>query len=364
VRILLTIGTLNVGGTETQLCRLARELTDSGHEVVVFALDVGGPLARTLDEGGIPWRAFGWRGPLDVATTLRFWKAIKDARPDVCHAFLFRAYSWTIPGAALARVPARIQGRRGLNRSLSPRLFDKNFKKVANRLTHVFVANSEAVANDAVEHERISSTRVRVIRNGVDIPAPAGGVDRQPPVGLMVANLIRYKGHADLIEALGLLDRPPVVRLAGIGPEEEILKRQVKLAGLERVCIFEGLVPSASRLFQEVQFGVLASHDEGLPNALLEGMAAGVPMIATAVGGVPELIEDGVSGLLVPASDPLGLARAVNTLAADPALRQRLGAEGRRRATGLSWDVCRRAHLELYHDVLGRRLRSRTGLGL
>jgi glycosyltransferase involved in cell wall biosynthesis len=367
--VLLVIGTLQLGGTERQVCRLARELSAAGHNVTVFALASGGPLAEELDRTGIPWQAFGYQGlsfhdarrrlrpwmiVAELAKLARLGRAIRRLRPDVCHTFLFWANVLALPLATAARVPVRVSGRRGLARSLPGKRGYRRLQRLSNRCAHAIVANSVAVADDAVQYERPALGKVHVIANGVDVAGATAPVERCPPTGLIVANLLAYKGHQDLVDALRLLDRPPRIRAVGEGPERDRLEAVIRRYGLGAALVLEGAVPQTAPLFQQVQFGVLASHDEGLPNAVMEAMAAGVPMVATAVGGVPELIEHGRSGLVVPPRDPRALAAAIHRLASDPALRVRLGSAARARITEFSWPVCLGAHLRLYQGLLSR----------
>jgi glycosyltransferase involved in cell wall biosynthesis len=167
----------------------------------------------------------------------------------------------------------------------------------------------------------------------------------------MVANLIPYKGHDVVLDALARLADPPSLRLAGGGAERDRLATRAAELGLAGRVEFLGAVAGAEHLWAAAQFGVLASFQEGLPNAVLEAMASGVPVVATAVGGVPELVDDGVTGLVVPPGDPAALAGAIDALAGDAALRVRLGAAARQAAGAYSWARCTDAHLRLYTEV-------------
>jgi glycosyltransferase involved in cell wall biosynthesis len=365
VKLALVVGTLRVGGTEVQACRLAAQLSDAGHEVTVLVLGESGPLATTLRRSGIPFAVFSYTGLLarnrrgrrrlrvrDLAKLYAFARALHALKPDVCHAFLYWSYVFAMPVAAIARTPVRVSARRGITRagdsSVRARL-----ERASNRFAHVIVANSCAVASDVVSHERVSPSRVVVIPNGVDVPAKRAELRREPAVGLMVANLIEYKGHADVVSALTMIDDPPVIRMIGEGPERGALQRQIRVAKLESVAVLQGAICDAAELFVDVQFALLASHEEGFPNAVLEAMAAGLPVVATRVGGVSEVIEDGVHGLLVPPRTPAALAAAIERVALDPTLRCRLGRAARERARDYSWDRCTRSHEHLYQGLPG-----------
>jgi glycosyltransferase involved in cell wall biosynthesis len=231
---------------------------------------------------------------------------------------------------------------------------DRTAGLLSNRFAHVVVANSSEGAREAIRDESLKPEKVRVIHNGVDIPRVAGNPETKPPVGLMIANFIPYKGHRDLIQALSQLSDVPMIRLVGDGFERSVIEEEVMRAGLGGFVRFEGRVMEAKTLYVEAQFGLLVSHQEGMPNAVIEGMAAGIPMIATAVGGIPEILEDDVTGLLVPPQNPPALATAISRLVQDPQLRARLGTAAREKAKEWSWDHCTDRHLALYREFGAR----------
>lgn len=363
LRIVLVLGSLDIGGTETQVARLACELRARGHDVTLAVLTDTGPLGPRLEACGVPIVSFGVAGfrrrkadgRLDITSTLRslagvayLYRWLRRSRPDVVHAFLFWAYVIVLPMAWLARVPLRISGRRNLGtEKLAYRLYPL-LETVADRCSHYAVANSLAVAR-VVEKGSLTSDRIVVIPNGVDAPRSPAEVRVQPPRIVMVANLIAYKGHADLIQAAAELAVPVTIDCYGEGPERAALERLIAQRGLQRMVRLHGTVEGASREFLRAQLAVLPSHEEGLPNAVLEAMAAGVATVATRVGGVPELIEHERTGLLVSPHAPRELASAIDRLARDPQLRERLGTAARRHVEQqFSWDECVRAHEELY----------------
>ena len=144
----------------------------------------------------------------------------------------------------------------------------------------------------------------------------------------MVANLRPEKNHAELLRALALLSCPPRVRLVGDGPERASLEELVSDLGLADTVEFAGFVPDAAACFASAQFSLLVSQFEGLPNAVLESMAWGVPVVG-AIPGIAGLIEDDVEGLLVPPGERQALAAAIEAMSTDAALRVRLGAAAR-----------------------------------
>lgn len=371
LRIALIVGTLERGGAEGQVCRLAQELQGAGHEVRVFAQTAGGPLENTLRSSGVPYSVYEYRGWVrtpgnkirraiaSIRPLLVLWRDLRRWRPDVCQAYLYQAYLWNMIGARFAGVPVRIAYRRSLAYDSARQWTARAVQWLSKRCTTIVVANSTAVAESVRVVEHLPASSVEVIRNGVDLAPEPADVTHQPPVGLMISNLIPYKGHDVVIDALLRIDNPPRIELIGEGVERNRIEDRIRSDGLAEVVEVRGAVDGAAKAWAKVQFGVLASDQEGLPNAVLEAMAHGVPVVSTAVGGVTELIEHDVSGVLVPPRDPDAMAQAIERVAGDPLLRQRMGEQARARAATFSWDACRDAHLDLYRR-LGAGARGRA----
>ena len=363
LRIVFVVGSLEIGGAEMQAVGLATRLVLRGHDVRMIALMRGGDLEQDLHDAGIPYRILhierligrSDRGRLDAGETLRGIRILarlsrwfRRESIDVVQAFLLWPSAITLPLAAISGVHVRISGRRNLGTDVAGRRYPV-VERVAARASNHVVAVSRAVA-DAVVAQGVPGRKIRIVYNAVELPpSPAGAVRNQPARGVMIANLIPYKGHRDLVEAMKLLDDPPALDCFGDGSERETLERLIADADLTDVMTLHGLVPHASRRYLDAQFAVLASHEEGMPGAVLEAMAAGLPVVATAVGGVTEVVRDGETGLLVPPHDPLQLSRAIQRLASDPDLRAELGRNARREAgERFSWDRCVREHELLY----------------
>lgn len=374
-RVALAIGTLEIGGAETQLVGTARRLCALGVEVHVVLLTGGGPLLALLEQDRIPVHSLGYPGIRfrDARRRLRPWLVLVDGlrllgavrllrahRVDVLHAYLFHSYALLVPLAWVAGVPVRIAARRGLNAGQPDNPLVRLGTWLSTRLATAVVANSTAVAEDAHVNECVPRPKLHVIPNAVDLPDRLAQPERDAPVGALVANLIHYKGHLDLVQALAGLDDPPRIRCYGEGPMRPQVEAAVAAAGLEEVLVLEGRVPRARDRYADAQFAVLCSHSEGMPNAVLEAMAAGLPVVATDVGGCAELVENDVTGLLVPPRDPAALGAALRRVAADAAFRAAAGREGRRRAEAFSWDACAQAHLDLYSALLSGTRRRRT----
>jgi glycosyltransferase involved in cell wall biosynthesis len=221
----------------------------------------------------------------------------------------------------------------------------------ADRITTV----SDRVRGELDEHYGVEGATV--VGNGVDADQfqpggeelrSDGDGDREsgddPGYVLYVGRLDYPKGLPDLVEAAErVLDRHDVeFVVTGKGPQRESLERRVEEAGIEDRVRFTGYVPRERqiRLYQNATAFVLPSHYEGLPTVLLEAMACGTPAVSTTVGGCPEVIEDGVDGLLVQPGDPPALSEAIGRLVADPDLRARMGANARRTILdSYTWDT-------------------------
>ena len=339
LRIAFVVGTLNRGGTERQILILGSALIAQGHPVTVICLDNAGDQAADARAAGIRICEIGFRG-LERSVLLnpfplicRFRQAIREASPDVVHCFLYWSYLLGVPIARSVGVPVVVSSRRSLSTAATYHRLLVPWERACDRLAHAVVCNSGAVLEDAVRHTGLPRRKAVVIWNGVQLPAAIVQSANRPQRVLIVANLIPYKGHTVALAAFARMraELPALearLQLAGSGPEETSLRAQAREYGIEGDVQFVGSVADVPALLDECSFTVLPSLSEGMPNAVLESLAHGRAVVASAVGGVPEILDRG-GGILVPPGDPEALADAMTTLLANPDLAVRMGAEGR-----------------------------------
>jgi glycosyltransferase involved in cell wall biosynthesis len=351
LRVEFLIGSLDVGGAERQLVRLANALDPERFEPHIVTMMAGGPLEADVRPGirvthltlrrASERRRTGQKGWIVQGLRLlyRLYAHLRAEQPDVLHAYLPAAYVMGALTGWTARIPVIIAGRRGLT---SYHVYDvfrwRMLARLANRIVAVHLCNSEAVRSFAMEREGIPRDRTFVIPNGIDLPvAPAPPLEapwRAPVTAAMIANFTAYKGHTDVLRAMRRVAaaRPGFkVVLFGEGRERREIEGLSAELGLNGSVVLAGARPDAARFLPGFDFSLLASTQEGFPNAVMEAMASGVPPLATAVGGVPELVDDGVTGVLVPPSDPERLADALIWMIDHPDERRRMGEAARAR---------------------------------
>lgn len=242
-----------------------------------------------------------------------------------------------------------------------------HLEKSLHKYACAIIGNSQAVVRDLIS-EGVHKDKVNLIYNGVNIYPYQDklyrdklrdiyGINSDELVIIMVANLIKYKGHEDLIKALSIFSKqfPDPWRLILIGRDEGLklpLCELIDTLRLKEKILFLGELKSAEHLVSIGDIGVSASHEEGFSNSILEGMAAGLPMVVTDVGGNSEAVLDHETGLVVPPHSPLHLAAALLTLAIDPQMRQDLGRSARKRVQDVfSVEACINAYKNLYHSL-------------
>jgi len=240
------------------------------------------------------------------------------------------------------------------------------------------IGNSQSVLDQLRDEERVPRDKLVLIYNGIDLEPfdrPLVRASKRKQLGLsedtlvlaIVANLISYKGHADLFTALGSIKSklPTGWALLVIGRDDNIgdqLKKQAQTLGIADHVHFLGERLDVVELLRISDVGLLCSHEEGFSNALLEGMAAGLPMIATNVGGNAEAIVDGVTGFLVPARAPEAMGQAILRFARDPALARQMGLAGPARVEhNFSLEACVNSYEAFYRRVMGADAPFNTG---
>jgi glycosyltransferase involved in cell wall biosynthesis len=351
-RVLHLITSSGIGGAESALAELCARLDRSRWEPTVVCLKEPGATAARLRALGVEVLSLGMRQAADAGSVGEFLlgaarlpRLLRGRRFDVLHSFLFRAN-------LLARVTARRLGSpRVVNAVRVTPEEERPWMRRVDRLTcrrvDRFLALSEHLAQDLRTRLPVAPERVVVIPNGVDLAAADAALAVGRPaarhaLGLypsdlalaFVGRLHRQKGLKQLLGAFfTLLQTHPTAKLllAGGGPEREALASAVAGLRLQPFVRFLGPLPTPWPLLAAADLFVLPSLWEGMPNALLEAMAAGLPCVATTVGAVPEVAGGGEGALLVPPGDAAPLLRALLELADDPARRRELGARGRRR---------------------------------
>ena len=332
----------DIGGTERMVLHLAERIDRARFEPIVLSLVGGGALIEACRERGIEAAPLDCRHPLDRRAWRRFCGLVRARRVDLVHLYGLRA---NLPGRPLARWAGARAVVAGI-RNIDPwrRWYHVALDRLTARWVDLFISNSEAGRRAAIERERFDPSRVITIHSGIDERPAADGFDREAlrrkfdvdpaarPVVSVIANLFPQKRHRDLIDATGALAErfPGIVFLcAGRDAMNGENQRDAAERGVGERFRWLGYIAEVGEVIAAADFGVLPSAFEGLPAAILETTAMGRTVIATPVGGVPEIVRDGENGLLVPVGDARALAAAIERLATDACLRVRLAARAR-----------------------------------
>jgi glycosyltransferase involved in cell wall biosynthesis len=285
---------------------------------------------------------------------------MRRLRPDVVHANSSKAGVLGRIAAALAGVPIRIFTVHGWAFKAYAGLASALYRWVdrgVQPLTTMTVCVAERERTAGLAARTCHPDLTVVIPNAVDLEAvPRARLDGDPPQVVTVGRLAAPKDPLTLVHALARIDATPFRALVvGDGPDRASVEAEVRALGLQAVVELAGIRGDVAGLLASGDVFVLSSRSEGAPMSILEAMAAGLPVVATDVGGVGELVAHGVTGLLAPPGDPDALAAALERLLADPALRRTLGAAGRERARErFDLRAARQAHVALYTRELER----------
>ncbi|TMA21473.1 MAG: glycosyltransferase [Deltaproteobacteria bacterium] len=370
VPVLHLVNRFWIGGAERQFVeRLRRH--PAGFRAVVGCLETSGPMLEPVRAMGYEPEVFSLKGTLLQANT-----AVQVARM----AALIRAegirivHSTDFNTNLLGFAAARLSGAKSVISRLDLGHLRAGFgrwhretEKLTARFADLVVTNADAVREVCIREEGVKPENCVVVRNGIDLEsfdalaaeglkAPLPVPDDMPTVAV-IGNLWPVKGHRTLVEAVARLpEELHHVRFlcAGEGPEREHLAERIARLGLAERVLLLGHRLDIPGILARAGAACLCSSAEGLSNALMEAMAARLPIVATRVGGNPELVHDGDNGFLVPFGDADALACALRTLLSSPEQAREMGLRGRRRVeTDLSMDRMAQGHGALYRRALG-----------
>ena len=367
VRVLHVVKVAGVSGAENHLLLLLPALRERGFDVSVAMLHEGEPgaeeFAARLEGAGVPVEPVRLTRAMDPRAFSRVLGIVRRERPEILHTHLVHADFHGLPAGRLARVPVTVSTKHGFNAFRDGRTFAAADRAVA-ALADVHVAISAGLARYLGESEGFDPASFEIVHYGI-VAGPKPPPPPRAPRLAVVGRLVPIKGHDVLLRALASVrERVPGVTLeiAGDGPLETELRATVARLGLDDAATFLGRVSPASPVFERAEVVVVPSFGEGFGMVALEAMERGRPVVASAVGGLPEIVDPGRTGVLVPSGDPAKLAAALVELASDPGRTAELGVAGRARAVDeFSQERCTARVEALYGTALAaaasRRLR-------
>lgn len=365
-KILQLIDGLNFGGAEVLLVDLVRGIKKSGYDVSV-GYSTHGPLEQRLLDLGISYKRLPRLGRIDPFLFIKICLLILREKPDIVHTHLFKSDLHGRLAARLCGVPVVVSTSH--NNDVWARRFPLGqIYGMTAKLTDRVIAVSDEVREYQIQYTGISTEKIIVIENGVDVQR----FSNQENAGLAIRNELQIQPAAPVIGIIGRLQPQkdhsnflnaavhirknlPEARfvIVGDGPLREELMAQAQTLGLGSAVIFCGVRQDIPAVLAALNVLVISSKWEGLPVTLLEGLAARCPIVSTAVGGVPNVVMDGESALLVPSVDSSALAIAVLKILQSPSLAKSLVEAGFEKVNNqFSLDAMVAKILNLYRELL------------
>jgi glycosyltransferase involved in cell wall biosynthesis len=330
-RVGLVIGQLTYGGAESQLFELARALTaksGAAAKPVVYCLSSSSePYGSRLREAGVTLRVLPSRGSFDFSRVAALRRALRDDGVSVVHAFLFLASGYAYLATRARRGVRLVTSAR--NCKPEPNPLRRAVLRAAFRASARVLCNSREMERYAKSYYGAPEGRTAVVLNGVD--TDRFDVTRSPHDGLRIGTVGRIETQKNLgvfldAAALVLAERPDArFEIVGDGSLRAHFQEEVEKRGLRGVVSLPGTRSDVASFYAGLDQFWLTSDYEGTPNVVLEALASGLPVVATRVGGTPEVVDDGVTGILVEPGDAVGVASAALTLARDPERSEAMG---------------------------------------
>jgi len=362
MRIAQLVETLEPGGLERIAVDLALAQKKAGHTPILYCMFGGGPLADEARGAGIPVLEFHKRPGFSVSILFNLARQLRQDAPDVLHTHNPGVHHYGALAAWMARVPVVVNTRHGPATSFG-RAYQERYYRTVMPLTDRVVFVCEDSMRYLVDQRGLPGRKASVIVNGIELdpfleqPAAPGSASPRIRFG-SVGRMVPVKAHSILIDAFAQVARrlpDAELRIVGGGPLEADLREHARKAGLNGRLRVEGLNHRIADFLRDLDIFVLSSTSEGLPLVILEAMAAGLPIVSTRVGGVPEVATEGAVAYLCTPGSADQLAEAMYRAATNPDLAS-MGKTAREIAVakfGLSqmWN----SYETIYTESLGRR---------
>jgi len=372
-RVMLFTDSFLRGGTERQFVRLVRGLDRSQFEILIACLHRRGPLLSEVESLGVSIVEFPINSLYNFQAAKLFVQLVRFLHREqiqIVHAFDFYTSVFAVPAALIAGVPVVLASRRELLNLRSP--WQQRAIRIACRLATRVVVNSRAAGRDLGSLKSGSQRRIELLPNCIDLleferRMSSGEVRRElglSPRSIVIGALGNLRPEKDLetflLAARGILDAIPSAEflVIGDGPARDNLERLASDLRISESVHFLGERSDVSDLLAALDILVMTSYTESFPNAILEAMAMGKPVVATNVGGIPELVEEGQTGFLVSPRDPEAIADRVLSLSRDSARRQQMGRAARARVES---NFTVQAVIARLEGIYVRLLRERLG---
>ena len=372
IKVLRVLPSLEMGGVERTLISLIPYLQERGVMVEVCTLYRRDVLAEEIERIGVPLVHINMRARLDldfkyVSGIIRLAEYIRKKNFDILHTHLYRANTPGRIAGLLARVPVMVANEHNIDSWKTSS--QKRMDRFLARFTSKIIVVSEKVKDFYIREVGIPENKIIVIYNGIDLARFSLGVDLRKkrrelgiPEGVRivgsVGRLHPQKDFFTFLKAARIVsERVPRVHflIIGGGPLRRELEDFARMMGLEERVSFLGERKDVEKIYPLMDVFVLSSIREGFPISVLEAMACGIPVVATSVGGTPELIQEGETGFLVSPGDPQNLAKRIEILIRDKVLRGRMGRKGKERVREFSIEKMADRTLQLYRRLASEK---------
>ncbi len=344
IRILHCIETISSGGVEQTRLTLARGLDKDKYEFKIICTWAGGPIAEALEKEGVELIPIGsFKHPFEWSKHQKVRQVIRDFKPHIIHGAIFEGMSMAVIGGKLGKVPVVILEETSdpQNRSRKAIWLQRLWVKAADKVIGI----APAVVGYLKDTVKVPNGKLKLINNGVgalkqikekevdEIKKELGVTDTDIILGSVGRIYDEVKRFSDILEALTILKMPNLkFLLVGQGPDLETLKTKAKAFGLQNQFLSVGYKKQPEAYYQLMDIFCIASAHEGFGLVAAEAMMHQIPVVATRVGGLQNVVVDNETGFLVPPKDPKALGEKIQTLINNPELRKQMGQAGYQRA--------------------------------